>query len=203
MIAKGTTAINRATGSRWEVLEGAAETGARGFSIKVTCPAGAAPDVMEHIHQEWEESFEIVQGDARYSLGGAAGTATSGDTVRMPPRIKHVHPWNGGDESLVYIQRAVFPAPQPGALEDTFGVFFTLFGMAEEPGRLTKSGLPRNPLVFAAAGRVLGKYNNFDAALPIAAQKIAAATVGRLALALGAKAIDPAYIEKARPRAGE
>ncbi|WP_424989825.1 cupin domain-containing protein [Fluviibacterium sp. S390] len=203
MIERGTIAINRLTGSRWEVLEGAAETGSCGFSIKITCQPRAAPDVSEHVHLDWDETFEILSGHATYSLQGEAYTAVAGDTLEMPPRQSHVHPWNDGDEPLVYIQRARFPAPQPGAFEETFGVILTLFGMAAKPGLLNRRGMPRDLLAFAAMGRAFGRYRNYDAAVPILLQRAASATLGRLAEARGIPAINPAYIALARPGPGE
>jgi hypothetical protein len=61
-------------------------------------------------------------------------------------------------------------------------------------GKLDKRGLPKNPLQFAATLRTLTKYDGYDASVPIPAQKILAATLGRLAEAIGYKAVYPQYL---------
>lgn len=194
MITAGAKAHNHLTGSDWEVIEADAETGARGVLLRVTCPVGAAPDVIRHIHQDWHEDFTILSGTCSYRLGRNVGSATAGETIAMPPGVPHVHPWNSGDEPLVYEHRAIFPEPRPGAVEDTLGVFFTGFARSKVPGRYFANGLPRNPLLLVAVGRKLGKHGSYLAALPIMGQKVTNATLGAILEALGMRAIDPDVI---------
>ena len=190
MITKGTRAHNHLTGSDWEVLEADAETGARGFLLRVKCPVGAAPDVIRHIHNDWHEDFTILSGNCAYRIGKDVRSASAGDVISMPPGRPHVHPWNTGTEPLVYEHRATFPGPRPGALDDTFGVFFTAFERSKVRGRFLSNGLPVNPLMLVAMGRRLGRHGNYLAALPIAGQKFTNATLGALVAALGVEPID-------------
>ncbi len=190
LLKAGSTTINPTTNSRWTLIESDAETGGMGFTLEVVCREGAPPDVLEHVHGTWTESFEIVSGSARYRAGGVEKAAEAGETVDLPPGQPHVHPWNAGEGELVYRQIARFPEASPAAVQEVIGVFFTLFGMAGE-GRLNAKGLPKNPLQFAATLRALVRHQGYDAAVPVAAQKALAATFGRLAEALGYRAVQP------------
>ena len=113
------------------------------------CAAGAPVDVLEHVHTNWTETFEIISGEAKYKLDGAEGTASAGEQVLMPPNQPHVHPWNDGAGEMVYRQVAEFAAPSPAAADEIIGTFFTLFGPTAE-GKVGKRELPKNPLQFAA-----------------------------------------------------
>jgi hypothetical protein len=50
-------------------------------------------------------------------------------------------------------------------------------------------GRPKNPFQLAVTLKTLGKHGGYDAALPIPVQKFLAATLGRLAEALGYRAV--------------
>lgn len=189
----GSKAINPATGSHWEVIESDAETAGRGFTIEVRCAPNAPADILEHVHLDWTETFEIVSGSARYKLNGVEGAASAGESVTMPPNQPHVHPWNAGDAEMVYRQVARFARPDPAAAQEVLGVFFTLFGLTAE-GKIGRRGLPKNPLQFAATLRTLVRHDGYDASVPIPAQKLLAATLGWLAEAIGYRAVYPRFV---------
>ena len=111
----------------------------------------------------------------------------------MPPGQPHIHPWNAGDTEMVYHQINKFEQRSPQAVQDVIGVFVTIFGLTGE-GKVDKRGLPKNPLQFAATLRTLVKCDGYDANVSIPAQKIVAATLGRLAEAMGYKAVHPQYV---------
>jgi hypothetical protein len=75
------------------------------------------------------------------------------------------------------------------------GVFATVAGLARQ-GKVDNNGRPKNPLQLAAMLRTLGAYGGYDASLPIPVQNFLVATLGRLADALGYKAIHPQYVNE-------
>ena len=194
MIEPGFTRTNPITRSRFEILEAERNADGADFIVEWHCPADAGPSVPEHVNLSWEERFEILSGEAQYKLDGRVGTAHAGETVLMPPGRRHVHPWSAGDTELVYRQTARFEAPNAEAVSDVFGAMVTLSELARE-GRVNGRGLPKNPLQFAATLRTLVKHDAFDAKVPIPVQRALAATLGRLAEALGYRSSDPQYLE--------
>jgi hypothetical protein len=86
-----------------------------------------------------------------------------------------------------------FGASTPEAVHDVLGAFATINGLARE-GRIGRKGIPENPLQAAATIRTLTKHGGFDAAVPIPLQLGLSATLGRLAEALGYRAIYDQYL---------
>lgn len=184
MIKAGFTMVNPRNHMRTVVTETDAETGGAGFALEVTCAGGADPGILEHFHETWTETFEIVSGAAQYRLGGALLKARAGETIVMPSRVPHVHPWADGTEAMVYRQVSKFAMPSRDAVQDTLGSFATVNGLARE-GKVNAEGLPSNPLQLAATLRVLGKHGGYSTRLPVGAQKILSATLGRFAESVG------------------
>ena len=193
MIQAGFETTEPRTGTRTRVVRGSKETDGMGWVIEVTCPVGADPAILEHVHTRWTETFEILQGDARYKLNGQVGHARTGDSIVMPPGQPHIHPWNAGTDIMVYRQTNDFGGRSPEAVDDVLGVFATLNGLTLE-GKVNRRGLPKNPLQFAATLRTLVRHEGFDAAAPIAAQRFLSATLGRLAELMGYRAVYPRFV---------
>jgi len=193
MIGPGFETTDPITQTRLVVVKGAQETGGRGWVTEVHCPQGAAPWVLAHIHRTWTETFEILQGTASYRLGTAVHTLRKGETIVMPPGVPHEHPWNTGSGVMIYRHTNDFGASTPEAVHDVLGAFATINGLAGE-GRIGKNGVPKNPLQAAATIRTLTKHGGFDAAVPIPFQLALSATFGRLAEALGYRAIYDRYL---------
>lgn len=190
MIEAGFETTEPKTGTVSRVIKGARETERRGWVIEVTCPEGASPAILEHVHTRWAETFEILQGRAQYRLDGREHRLDEGDTVFMPPGQPHIHPWNAGTSTTVYRQTNDFGETCPEAVRDVLGVFATLNAL-ELQGKLNAKGLPKNPLQFAATLRTLVRHGGFDAAAPVPAQRLLAATLGRFAELLGYRAVRP------------
>ena len=191
MLDVGVKVNNPRSGTEFELL--AIEED--GFVLRyVMNRPSKAPDFAEHFHVGWHEDYKILSGEGTYRLDGVDGKARAGDTVAMPERIKHIHPKNTSPEPMVMEQHATVTGHGPQAVRDTLGFFFTMFEWESE-GRiaLDKLGLPKHPMKFAAAGRILGRAGGYDARLPKGAQDFSAATVGRLAEALGYEVIDPKW----------
>lgn len=194
MIGPGFTTLDPTTQTRFEFISVEPNEDGDDFVLECRCPARAGPFALEHVHLSWEERFEILAGDAEYKLDGQVGTALPGDTVVIPAGLKHVHPWSVGDAELVYRQHARFDTPDSEAVDDVFGAFTTLFALARE-GKVDRKGLPRHPLQFAATLRTFVKHEGFDAAVPIPLQRALAATLGRVAEAMGYRSSYPRYLE--------
>ena len=94
---------------------------------------------------------------------------------------------------MVFRHTNEFGASTPEAVHDVIGAFATINGLARE-GRIGKNGLPKNPLQAAATIRTLTKHGGFDAVLPIPLQLAVSATLGRLAEALGYRAVYDRYL---------
>jgi quercetin dioxygenase-like cupin family protein len=192
MIRVGFTMVSPLTKSRTVVTATDAETEGAGFSVEVTCMPGMGPNVLEHLHETWTETFEIVKGSAQYRLGGKHLKAKRGDTIVMPPRVPHVHPWAAGDGEMVYRQTSRFETPSAEAVQDTLGSFATMNGLARE-GKVDARGLPKDPLQLAATLRTLSKHGGYSTRLPISAQKLLSATLGRIAEAAGYRGVYARY----------
>ena len=193
MIRAGFTYEDPITHTRTMVLPTEAETTGTGWLLEYHIPPQAGPIVPEHVHLTWTETFEIISGSASYKLNGVQGSAEAGDTIVMPPRQYHIHPWNAGETELVVRQLDTFAQPSPRALHDVVGVFATLAGLAGE-GKVNNQGLPKNPLQLFAMLKILNKYDGYDAKLPIRAQKLLTTTLGSLAEALGYRATYPRFV---------
>lgn len=188
MIRAGFVIENPLTQSRTTILEGDATH----WLIELHCVPNAKPDIAEHLHLGWTETFEIVEGAARYKVAGEEKIAQAGERFVVMPGQTHVHPWPAGDNSLVYRQRSDFGREAPDAVQDVLGVFAMVADLARQ-GKVDAKGLPKHPLQLAATMRTLGKHGGYDASLPVSAQNFLSATLGRLAEALGYQGVDPRY----------
>ena len=165
----------------------------RGWLLEHRLPPGAPPDIPEHKHLTWRETFEILAGEAYYKLNGEKQPARVGEVILLPPGQAHIHPWNAGQTELVYRQRDDFGRAEPDAVQEVLGVFATNAGLTRA-GKSDKTGQPRDPLQLAVALKMLGKYGGYDARLPIPIQKFLAATLGTLGELLGYQAVIEQYV---------
>ena len=192
MIHAGFVFEHPVTRTRTVVLESDRETGGMGWLLEVTRHSTAGPDVAEHLHTTWTETFEIVEGAARYGLDGRELRAQAGDSFVVPPGHLHVHPWNAAEGPLVFRQRTRFAAPSPAAVQDILGIFATRTGM-ERDGTTPTSGFGR-AMQQAATLRTAVRHGNYMGAPSAGAQRAVAATLGGLAVALGYRAVHPKYV---------
>jgi mannose-6-phosphate isomerase-like protein (cupin superfamily) len=193
MISPGFETTDPVTQTRTVVVQGARETSGRGWVIEVHCPQGAAAEFMAHLHRTWTETFEVLQGSAACQLGAKELRLAAGESIVIPPNVAHVNPWNVGSSEMVYRQTNDFGASTPEAVDEILGAFATIHGLARE-GRIGKKGLPKNPLQLVATGRAYTKHGSFDVGMPIPLQVVLTATFGRLAEALGYRAVYDRYL---------
>jgi hypothetical protein len=188
MIRAGFTITNPLTQSRTIVLKSDAETNGMGWLLEVHCEPGKRADIAEHIHTEWTEQFEIISGSASYSLDGQQHRLEAGGSFTVLPGQRHTHPWSAGSSPMVYRQANNFGRHSPEAVQEVLGVFATVAGLARD-GKVDQSGRPKHPLQLAATLRTLTQHGGYDASLPIPVQGFLAATLGRLAEALGYRGV--------------
>ncbi len=192
MLEIGTTVTNARTRTLM-TLEHMDETT---FRVRYSSPE--APNRFElpgHVHENWDEEFAVLEGRARHKLDRDWCGIGEGDTVTLPRGKPHIHPFGVGDGPSVIVQSGTVVNGRPDAIRETLGVLFSLIDrQARGTIALARSGYPTNPLIFAALGKVLGDNGSFDARFPIPFQKFGAATLGRLAVAMGTDVIDEKYL---------
>ncbi|MBI3169971.1 MAG: cupin domain-containing protein [Chloroflexi bacterium] len=193
MIKAGFTFEHPLTKTRLTVLESDAETNGMGWLLEVTRKARAKPDIAEHLHMTWTETFEIVSGTAKYSLDGIEKTAKAGESFVVEPRHLHIHPWNETDEVLVYRQKNRFEKASPAAVQDVLGIFATGAGLVRDR-KIPKKGYQKL-LQQAITVRTLIRHGGYTAKPSIFIQNLLGYTLGTLAAMLGYKAVYPKYVE--------
>ncbi|MFZ4621711.1 MAG: cupin domain-containing protein [Bacteroidota bacterium] len=181
------------------VKETEAETNGMGWLLEHHFPPRAQANVPKHFHSTWTETFEIVSGNAFYVIGNDKKSAKSGDVIKMPPGIPHIHPWNAGQTELVYRQRDDFGAVSPNAVQDVMGVFATRAGLSRD-GLTDRLGRPKNPLQLAVTLKLLVSHGGFDASISVAVQKFISATLGTIGVLMGYTAVIPKYLVSANDK---
>jgi quercetin dioxygenase-like cupin family protein len=143
IIAPGQTLENPVTGERFTFTHTAASTGgellAFDFALR---PGGAVP--LPHVHPIQTERFEVVAGRMRFRIGLRTRIAGPGDVVEVAPGVAHSFANAGDTEARLRVE--VRPAL---AMEEMFAEVVAL----ARAGRMTRRGLPRNPLDLALLAR--------------------------------------------------
>jgi quercetin dioxygenase-like cupin family protein len=143
MIEPGQTLENPVTGERFTFTHTAATTDgellAFDFALR---PGGAVP--IPHVHPIQTERFEVLEGQMRFRVGLRKVMAGPGDVVEVAPGVAHSFANAGDEEARLRVE--VRPAL---AMEEMFA---EVIAMARA-GRMTRRGMPRNPLDLAVLAR--------------------------------------------------
>jgi quercetin dioxygenase-like cupin family protein len=143
MITPGQTLENPVTGERFTFTHTAATTGGRLLAFDFALrPGGAVP--IPHVHPIQTERFEVVEGRMRFRIGLRTRVVGPGEVVEVAPGVAHSFANAGPEEARLRVE--VRPAL---AMEEMFA---EVVAMARA-GRMTRRGLPRNPLELAALAR--------------------------------------------------
>jgi hypothetical protein len=126
-----------------------------------------------HVHASQEERLTVICGTLGVMRGGTVYKLSAGDTIVLPPNVKHRW-WNAGEDE-VYFRAEVAPA---GNLEEVLEV---LSGMAHD-GRLNDRAMPRNPFDLANLFRLSELY---WPSIPVRVQKAVLLLVSLLGRLLG------------------
>jgi quercetin dioxygenase-like cupin family protein len=142
-VMPGDTLENPVTGERFTFTHTAASTNgellAFDFALK---PGGAVP--IPHVHPIQTERFEVTHGRMNFRVGFKTVIAEAGDVVEVEPGVMHSFANAGETEAKLRVE--VRPALQ---MEQMFA---EVVAMAKA-GRMSKRGLPRNPLHLALLAR--------------------------------------------------
>ncbi len=143
MITPGQTLENPVTGERFTFTDTAASTGgallAFDFALR---PGGAVP--IPHVHPIQTERFEMVSGRMRFRVGLRTFVTGPGDVVEVAPGVAHSFANAGDEEARLRVE--VRPALR---MEEMFAEVVEMAAA----GRMTRRGLPRNPLDLARLAR--------------------------------------------------
>ena len=143
MIRPGQTLENPVTGERFTFIHTAASTGGELLAFDLALrPGGAVP--IPHVHPIQTERFEVVEGRMRFRIGLRTVVAGPGDVVEVAPGVAHSFANAGEREARLRVE--VRPAL---AMEEMLAEVVAL----ARAGRMTRRGLPRNPLELAVLAR--------------------------------------------------
>jgi quercetin dioxygenase-like cupin family protein len=131
----------------------------------------------EHVHPKQEERFEILEGVARFRIGGNERDGRAGQQIVVPPATPHVW-WNAGDDELRMIVEI-----RPALRFESFLETWFALGKA---GKTNEKGMP-NPLQLFV---VMSEYRNEirGARPPFALQRIVFTLLVPIGRALGYRA---------------
>jgi quercetin dioxygenase-like cupin family protein len=133
MTRTGDTIENPVTGQRLTFLETGADSRGESFRAEGAFPAGGFAGV-EHIHPHQDEHFEVLAGQAAFSVEGVERVLGAGQTIEVPAGTRHTF-GNAGDDEM----RVVFEfRPAPTSTQRFYELYF---GFAQE-GRVNSKALP-------------------------------------------------------------
>jgi quercetin dioxygenase-like cupin family protein len=142
-IAPGQTLENPVTGERFTFAHTAGSTGGELLAFELALrPGGAVP--IPHVHPIQTERFEVVAGRMRFRIGLRTRVAEAGEVIEVAPGVLHGFANAGEEEARMRVE--VRPAL---AMEQMFADVIAL----ARAGRMSKRGLPRNPLELAVLAR--------------------------------------------------
>ena len=130
-----------------------------------------------HVHRDWTQRFEVVEGEARVRVGKEAPRLlATGDTVEILPGVGHVDPWNESDAPTV-TRNIVSP------VTPFVHVVFATLGEALAAGRLD----PQDGLTFLQMAAALheGHADSWGEQPPIAIQRVVIPVIAAIARARG------------------
>jgi quercetin dioxygenase-like cupin family protein len=143
MISPGQTLENPVTGERFTFTDTAATTYGELLAFDFALRAGGAVPIP-HVHPIQTERFEVREGLMRFRIGLRTRLAGPGDVVEVAPGVAHSFANAGETEARLRVE--VRPALRMEAM------FAEVIEMAQA-GRMTRRGLPRNPLALAELAR--------------------------------------------------
>lgn len=143
MITPGQTLENPVTGERFRFTETSGTTDGELLAFELSLRAGGAVPIP-HQHPAQTERFEVVCGRMRFRLGLGHVLAGPDDVIEVGPGVVHGFANAGEDEALVLVE--VRPALD---MEEMLAEVVEI----ARSGRMSRRGLPRNPVEFASLAR--------------------------------------------------
>jgi mannose-6-phosphate isomerase-like protein (cupin superfamily) len=106
------------SGSKIKVTGNPRENGGKLLAFERTMPPGKGK-AQAHLHEDCEQRYEFVSGEARMEVDGEPRTLSAGERLTVPAGTTHRDPYNEGSETLVF-RAEIEPSPE----------FITRFGEA-------------------------------------------------------------------------
>lgn len=182
---------NARMGQRTRLVTLPFETGGRSFVREyVNRPQMGKFAIPEHLHPTWTESFDILQGQARYRIGREEREAGPGERVILPAGISHLHPWSASDEELHVRHTAVADPPDLRGLTASLQGILTIFALAGE-GRVNRRGQPTLLQLAVIAQATMPA--TYLPGLPPAVQRGLIGALARVGRAVGFRATYPGF----------
>jgi mannose-6-phosphate isomerase-like protein (cupin superfamily) len=141
MVTSGQTFENPVTGERMTFVKAGCDTDWMLQEIEFVIPPGSQRGLVAHFHLDFDERFEILEGTASYTLGDVESFAQAGDTIFMPRKVPHIHPWNIGQDVLRVRKITQLDTPQPQLLLASAAFFESLYALAQQK-KVKPNGLP-------------------------------------------------------------
>ena len=167
--------FNPATGEWIEYTTVAEDS--EGQLVRFTWRSMPGGVISEHIHPNQEERFAIVSGEATFTVDGERRTAKAGETIVVPPGVRH----SEGNLDSVEITGVVELRPALRTKE----FHEALAGLVAD-GRTTPRGAPKNPLQLGATFWHF-RHESRVTSPPIWTQNLMLPTLAMLAKVLGVK----------------
>jgi len=130
---------------RFRFSRAADEEGAEVLHVDTWVDPGGG--VTPHVHPAMEERFEVLEGQLSFLSGRKWQTASAGETVVVPPGVRHAYR-NRGEETAHMTCHARPPSTLQEFLEDTVAL--------SRAGKITRQGIPKS-LSGLLAGAVLAE----------------------------------------------
>jgi mannose-6-phosphate isomerase-like protein (cupin superfamily) len=167
------------------------ETGGRSFVREYTNrPFMGKYAIPEHFHPTWTETFEVLQGRARYRRGREEREAEAGERIVLPAGISHLHPWSAGAEELYVRHIAEAEPPDLAGLTASLQAILTIFALAGQ-GRVNRRGAP-NLLQLAVLAETTMPAT-YVPGPPPAVQRMLIKALAGVGRALGYRAVYPGF----------
>lgn len=138
----------------------------------------------EHVHPNYEERFEVLEGEFVFAIDGTRRRLTAGNDVTVPRGTPHTF-HNDSDE----IASCIVETRPAGEIS---AVIATLSGLAHD-GELTASGAPRFPQAVVMGAR-FADDTVFTSPPPIL-QRLVSTLLAPLARRAGYRATYPEYLD--------
>jgi mannose-6-phosphate isomerase-like protein (cupin superfamily) len=127
------------TGERIRFVKTSGDTDGEVLQLDYTqAPGGFV--AAEHMHPIQEETFHIEAGRPRFTIDGVNRDASPGETLVVPPRVRHV--FRNPTDAQVRVTIELRPAL------NSEGMFTSLYSLALR-GKVNRMGIPRNLLTAA------------------------------------------------------
>jgi quercetin dioxygenase-like cupin family protein len=146
-IQPGDVLANPVTGERFTFIETAASSNGALLAFELDLREGGRAPIA-HVHPIQTERFHVLDGTVRFRVGRRSFPAERGQVVEVRPGVIHGFANPGPGPARMRVD--VTPALQ---MEQMLADVVTL----AKAGRLTRRGLPRNPLQLARLARA---YDN-------------------------------------------